>query len=907
MLLRKPPTRHTLMSRYAAGATALAMTLAASPLLAQEPAPAADVPAVSAMRATSAIRLDGILDDPAWGAAPAATGLLQREPTEGATASQRTEVRFVFDDEALYVGARMYDSLGAVGVRSRLVRRDAEPGSDFFGIELDTYHDHVGRSTFYVNPAGSRADQYNGDSSWDPIWRVETQIDSLGWTAELRIPFSQLRYPRADRQTWGLQILRQVTRLNEFSAWAFWRQNEFGGPSRFGHLENLEIRRAPASAEILPYAVAQSSHRPPGDAADPFHDPNLQNYRVGVDLKYLLTSNLTLSAAINPDFGQVEVDPAVVNLSAYETFFPERRPFFVEGSDYFGFGDFWCMFCSNVSSLDLFYSRRIGRAPQGRSIADDAGEFADVPTNSTILGAAKVTGKTRNGWSIAVLDALTAEEQAEVMASNGERLDVPVEPMTNYFVTRIKRDARGGNLVFGGMATITNRNLPSSALSDRLTGSAQAVGLDTEIWWDDRTYHFLASGALSRVAGDAAAIQRLQESSARYFNRPDREHGSNGIFSDALEPGLTELRGYGLYGRFAKDGGDWGWETAVNLRSPGFETNDISFLTRSDYIWNNANVMRRFTRPTRLYRRMEFIAGGQRQMNFDGVTTARQLHAFGYVQFPNYWNLSTFHIRRLAALDDRLTRGGPLVRNEGDWRQFFNLSTDDRRAIVLSTNPAFGETAGGYRDYSVNLDVQLRPASNVTLNAGPAYSYSSSPYQFVTSQEDESASDFFGSRYVFADLEQRQLSMETRLGVTFTPGMSLEVFAQPFISSGRYTRFKEFAAPRSGDMRVYGEDMGTITAAGEGDERQYHVDPDGAGAAETFTFDDPDFNFRSLRGNAVLRWEYLPGSTLYLVWTQDRNDTSHFGDLRFGRDREALFSARPTNIFLVKLNYWLGV
>jgi hypothetical protein len=896
------------MSLSSTSTLAFAALLAATPLAAQEqPAATAEAPATSAARLDSAIRLDGALDDPAWVAAPAATGLLQREPVEGQAATQRTEVRFLYDDEALYVGARMYDSLGATGVRSRLVRRDADSDGDYFGIQLDTYHDHAGSSSFYVNPAGSRSDDLNGDASWDPIWEAAAQVDSLGWTAEMRIPFSQLRYPRADLQTWGLQIVRQVTRLNEFSTWAFWRQNEFGGPSRFGHLENLEIRRAPSSAEVLPYAVAQSSHRPAGDAANPFDRPSLRNYRVGLDLKYLLTSNLTLSAAINPDFGQVEVDPAVVNLSAYETFFPERRPFFVEGSDYFGFGSFWCMFCSNVSSLDLFYSRRVGRAPQGTDIAEDAGEFADVPSNSTILGAAKVTGKTRNGWSIAMLDALTAEENADVVHESGERLRMPVEPMTNYFVTRVKRDARDGNLSIGGIATATNRDLPSADLSERLTSSAQGLGVDSELWWADRTYHFLASAAVSRVTGDPEAIRRVQESSARYFHRPDRENGSNRTFSDAYDPNLTELRGYGLYSRIAKDGGDWGWETSVNLRSPGFETNDISFLTRSDYVWNNANVMRRFTQPTRFFRRAELIAGGQRQMNYDGVTTASQLHGFAYVQLLNYWNLSTFHILRLPAMDDRLTRGGPLVRSQRDWRQFFNVSTDSRRSVVFSTNPTFGSSAEGHRDYSVNLDIQLRPASNVTLSVGPAYSYGTTPYQYVTSQEDATAGEFFGSRYVFADLEQQQLSMETRLAVTFTPAMSLEVFAQPFISSGRYTRFKEFAAPRTSATRVYGEDAGTISPVGDGDGREYLVDPDAAGPADPFTFDDPDFNFRSLRGNAVLRWEYLPGSTLFLVWTQDRNDTGPYGDLRFGRDRDALFSARPTNIFLVKMNYWLGL
>ncbi|MEO8227275.1 MAG: DUF5916 domain-containing protein [Gemmatimonadota bacterium] len=482
-------------------------------------------PEVGAVRMAEPISLDGVLDEPVWRTAGAATDFVQSEPQQGDRATQRTEVRFAYDDQALYIGARMYDSLGARGVRTRLVRRDAEADADYLEIIFDTYHDHLGRTVFQVNPSGVRTDSYgpggaNPDETWDPVWETKARIDSLGWTAELRIPFSQLRYPRGPDQTWGLQISRQENRLNELSQWSFWRRNESGGPQRFGHLTGMAIAAAPARAEILPYVVGRSANRPRGDALDPFDDPHKLDGRVGVDAKVLLTSSLTLSATVNPDFGQVEVDPAVVNLSAFETFFEERRPFFVEGSGLFSFGGLNCFFCSNVSSLSLFYSRRIGRSPQAAGNAFDAGPYADVPDNTAILGAAKLTGRTPSGWSIGVLNALTGRERATVAQSDGTRSKVAVEPLTNYFVARFARDLRGGSTVIRGMATSVIRDVSDPLLSRSLTSHSEQAGLSTDWYFGRRDYRLMAQIATSQVSGSPAAIDRIQRSSARYFQRP---------------------------------------------------------------------------------------------------------------------------------------------------------------------------------------------------------------------------------------------------------------------------------------------------------------------------------------------------------------------------------------------------
>ncbi len=609
-------------------------------------------PRTRVMRLQGAIQLDGRLDESIWQTAPAVTSFMQREPNEGESATQGTEVRFVYDDAKLYVGARMYDELGAEGVVSRLVRRDAHTQSDRLTIMFDTFHDHTGQTTFSINPAGVRGDAFGHDDSWDPVWRARANVDSLGWTAELEIPFSQLRFPRDSDQEWGLQIQRFVQRLNEVAVWSFWHLNESGGPSRFGHLDGLsQIQARTNRLEILPYGVSQVDVTGGEvDAANPFTGKTQADYRIGADLKYLLTSNLTLSATINPDFGQAEVDPAVVNLSAFETFFPEKREFFIEGRGNFGFGSFWCQFCSNVSSLSMSFTRRIGRRPQGGFLAGDAGEFSDVPTASTILGAAKITGKTSSGTSIGVLGALTQREKARVVGTAGERFEQEVEPLSSYFIGRVKQDLLDGDLQIGAIGTSVYRNFNDPALEEFLNEHAESFGLDGEYWWGDRTYHLLFSSAVSNISGSTDAILRAQRASSRYFQRPDRQHGGNGLFSDRLDSTLTSMRGWGLYSRVAKDAGDWGWEAAVNVRSPGFENNDIAFLTRTDFIWMNANLTRSWTVPGSWYRQIWTAAGAQQQYNFDGDLTDRQFHGFFGFQTPFYWDINTFgiHPRRSA-------------------------------------------------------------------------------------------------------------------------------------------------------------------------------------------------------------------------------------------------------------------
>lgn len=860
--------------------------------------------------------IDGKLDEAAWAAATPIGDLTQSVPNEGKAPTEKTEVRVLYDDAAIYIGARMFDSQGKKGVHAILTRRDqlmtdGSLTSDKIAFVFDPFHDKNTRIWFEVNPLGVKGDHANGDDSFDPVWDVGTKIDSLGWTAEFRIPLSQLRFSRDKSQIWGMQVWRTIDRLNEQDMWAFWRSNEFGGPAYFGTLEGMTIASVPRQIEVVPYATSRAKmDRVP--SSDPYHSDREMLYRAGADFKLNVTSNLTLDATVNPDFGQVEVDPAVVNLSVFETTFSEKRPFFISNSQYFSNGGFSCYFCSNVSSLNLVYTRRIGRSPQLAGLVGSRAQFIDATDATTILGAAKVTGRTKGGLTVGLMDAVTNSETAKFrLDGSTQDQQQEIEPLSNYFIGRVRKDYRGGSTRIGTIATMVNRSLDNLDERQRLRKRANALGFDIDHRWKNREYSFNLQTAFTNIAGDTAAIRRAQESSARYYQRFGRDETSDGLFSTNYDPTRKSLYGYGFYTRLAKETGNWLLETTQNWRSPGFEANDLGVLSRADYKWMLANVARQWTTPGSWYRFVWLSTGAQQQFNYEGDRTDSEIHSNISATLKNYWNVGVFNIYHPSYFDERLTRGGPTVRHYGYNMFSGNVNGDSRKAIVWGANVNFirpvDTNEGGRQSYSPSLTI--KPTASTTVSIGPSYDHDFTAQQFVTSFKDANTpAGFGGTRYVFARLEQKTFSVDTRINATFTPTLTLQLFAQPFLASGHYTSFKEFAKPRSGDMIYYGRDNGS-TVAKQTDASgaiSYRIDPDGNGLAAPFTVDNPDFNFRSLRGTAVMRWEYRPGSTLFFVWTQERDGFDTFGNFDFNRDRSALFRDRPTNVFQVKATYWLG-
>ena len=857
---------------------------------------AARRPAAHAVRLQRAApEIDGALTEAAWGQAQTVSAFTQQGPNPGQPASRETDVRILYDDAALYVGARLHDDPDSVA--ARLFRRDEDGYSDWFGVGIDGYDDDRTAFTFSVNPKGVKRDVLHfddtrSDASWDAVWSAAAQVDSAGWTAELRIPFSQLRYATdADEHLWGINFVREIARRGETSYWSPILPDAAGFVSRFGWLRGLENLTQPRNLEVAPY-VSSRLVRAPGDADDPFYTPNDVRASLGGDLSYGITSNLTLTATLNPDFGQVEVDPAVINLSAYETFFPEKRPFFIEGMEAFQFGQPRTHI--RVNPPTLFYSRRIGQAPHRRLRGYP---YVDAPEQTTIAGAAKLSGHIGENWSLGVLNAVTLPEEARYVTGAGEKRTAPVEPLTNYAVGRVRRDLFGGDAFAGGFLTTVHRRLGNDVLQSLLHEQAYLGGTDFEYAWADRTW--IASGylAASHVRGSREALAATQQSSARYFARPDAEH----LRFDA---GRTRLTGHTVQLALQKAGGaHWRSSLWYMQTSPGFEVNDLGFQGRADYRTLSALQSYQENEPSRYFRRYEVYGYGYGGWNFGGDLLGAdvQLRAAGTLK--NFWGLDGGVGVSPWTMSDRLTRGGPLARSPALANALLNASTDSRRDLSFSAGASLSRDAGGGWSRTLNASAEWRPSAALRLTAGPELSRSHQAAQYVQAVRDPLAEATFGTRYVFANLDQTTLSVPMRLNWTFSPDLSLQLFAQPFVASGDYDGFKEFARPGTFDFARYGTERGQIERTEEG---TYRVDPDGAGAAEAFRLQNPDFNFRSLRGSAVLRWEYRPGSALFFVWQQRRSDTAPFGDFGFERDYGALFRAPAENVFVLKLTYWLG-
>ena len=874
-------------------------------------------PHAAAVRMNGSISVDGVLDEAVWAAAPPIRDFRQTLPLEGEQASEGTEVRLVYDDDAIYLAAVLDDRSP---VTTRLARRDARlRDSDLLVVLLDSYHDHETAYRFWTNPSGVKGDEIitgtgigngirGGDTSWDPVWDLATRVTRSGWTVEMRIPFSQLRFSQDERQVWGIQVERNIHRNQENATFPFTPTLERSGVSRFAHLDGIEGISPGQRLELLPYIVARGEYlqleSPSGvDFANPYRSGSDHFGDVGLDLKYRITSNVTLDATVNPDFGQVELDPSIINLTAFETRFNERRPFFVEGADIFVFGEGGPR-GSTGTGPQLVYSRRIGRSPRG-SLPSEAA-FSDTPTATTIAGAAKVTGRVGDGWSLGILEAVTARETASYVDGGRAGHELTVEPAANYFVGRVRRQIRGGQTRFGTIVTAVNRNVSGTTLVDRLHTAAYSGGIDFAHETSDRIWLFSGLVSGSHVRGEAEAIARTQESSTRYYQRPDADHLE-------VDPTATSLSGFYAMGYVGKQAGNFTMRTGVAAVSPGYEANDLGFHTSADRVLLDTHYQYTQPEPGRVLRSWGVFGGPDAVWNFAGDRTFANVNTQLSLEFLNYWRTSFRVQYNPWTDDDRLTRGGPIARAPGAFSTRVSLNSDGRRAAVASGNFSWGSDDGGGWNRRAQLNLSARFEETLQLNIGPSYSWSFSPAQYLTQIDDPFAEATHGTRYVFAGLDRTTLSLETRVNLTFSPTLSLQLYLEPFISIGDFGAPQELGAPGTFDFLEYGEEVGTVAHTVEG---HYDVDPDGDKPAAGFRVFDQDFSFRSLLGNAVLRWEWRPGSTVFLVWQQRRINSiigqgplgspPGVGTFDLARDTGEMFDVAPDNIFMIKVNYWLN-
>jgi hypothetical protein len=880
-----------------------------------------DSPTMDAIRIIGEeINLDGNLDELIWQSAPIATGFTQRFPVDGGRPSQRTEARILYTDKYIYVGMMAFES-SIDSTTNPLFRRDGNEVSDWVYVSFDSYNDKRTAFTFAVNPRGVQKDilyfdDNNEDVLWDAVWEAEAKILSSGWSVEMKIPLSQLRFSSKEvTQSWGVNFQRRIARNNEVDYWAPTSQTEAGVVSNFGRLNGITNLDEPRRLEISPYISSRLTREPEVNTENPYYEKNAVSFGVGGDVKYGLTSDLTLTATINPDFGQVEADPATINLSQFEIFFQERRPFFLEGNDIFRFGG--TRTYNSFGNPNTFYSRRIGRSPQGslsRYNNYNNGEifnsdslqtvFQDVPDQTNIAAAAKISGKTKSGWSIGVLNAYTLQEEASFTLNEGSVLGQTtgkynVEPATNYLVTRVKKDINEGNTVAGGFLSAVNRNIDGTYFEDYLRKSAYITGLDFEHNWKDRQYVASGTFSVSQINGSSQTITAAQFAPQRYYQRVDSDELS-------VNPSKTSLEGFATELSLRKSSGDhFTGSVTYSEVSPGYETNDLGFQNRADYRAVSFAFQWQETAPKKV-QYWELWSYHLHGWNYDGDRLFQNYNIGGFTRFKNQWFLNMNINTSFGRVSDRLTRGGPLMKYNDDLNFNFNVGTDRSKEFSISTGQFHRRDIGNEYDDYYWFNINYRPTTFIQLSISPEIGFEYDEDQYVATilrgENDSDASQTFGRRYIFADSKGANLSTSIRLNWTFTPTVSLQTYVRPFISSSKFQNFGEFNNPGGFGFDRYGSDEGVITESGNGN---YSVDHDGDGNVD-FQFSRPDFTFRSLQGNAVFRWEYKPGSTFFIVWQQLRADSINNGEYDFGRDLVNIFDPKPTNVFLIKFSYWLG-
>ena len=841
---------------------------------------------------SKAPKIDGLIDDQSWQKVEWNGDYVEWSPEENTQPTEQTFLKILYDEKNLYVAFKCLDK-DPNGVVRRLSRRDGFDG-DWVEINLDSNHDLTTAFSFTITAAGVKGEEFissngmNWDPTWNPIWYAATNVNEEGWTAEIRIPLSQIRFGKADEQVWGIQSTRRYFRNEERSVWQRSPQNSAGWVSDFGELHGLENLTPQKQIEIQPYGVT-SFENYKAEPGNPFKDGNDISLNAGLDGKIGITSDLKLDFTINPDFGQVEADPSAIALDGFQIFFPEQRPFFIESKNIFDYQFSTSRSGNTFGSDNLFYSRRIGRAPQGYpspSGIEDVIEYVEIPSTTTILGSTKLSGKTANGWSIGILESMTAQENATISDQGSERKEA-VEPFTNYFVSRVQKDFNNRNSYVGGIFTSTNRNLTDDL--DFLHQSAYTVGIDSKHQWKNRTWYVEGNLVLSQVSGSENAITSTQQSITHLFQRVDASHLE-------VDTAKTSLTGTGGNLKFGKASGNLRFETGGTWRSPELELNDLGFQRQSDDIRHFAWVGYRTTKPLKRVRQYSVNLNQITALDFEGNLNQLMWYSNGFINLKNNWWVNGGLNFKPVQYSNYALRGGPRL-NLGKEVGYYNgWISDSRKKVRLNfNNSGTWGLEGAYRYLSVSGAITYQPTNAVQVSFQPTYNINNDKLQYVVTQNINGS-----ARYINGEIDQATLSFPLRVDYIFKPNLSLQYWGQPYISRGRYKNFNYITSPTADSFNNRFEEYQQNQIQLQGEE--YLIDENLDGTTD-YSFSQPDFAFVQFRSNLVLRWEYTPGSELFLVWSQD---VTQFGDFNEGLIEgleNNILNQKPLNIFLVKLTY----
>lgn len=832
---------------------------------------------------TSKPKIDGVLDDKCWEEGDWAGNFIQWIPKEGGKPSQTTELKVLYDDKNVYVGIRAYDS-EPEKIQFKAGRRDEFEG-DCVGVCFDSYHDHRTGFEFDVTAAGQKIDAlltnpWNADANWNAVWYTKVSHDKNGWYAEIEIPLSQLRYSADDAQIWGFHCWRWIGRLQEESDWERQSSTGPGMLYLFGELHGIKGLKKSKRFEIMPYTVSKITtfRKEPGN---PFANKGRTiDASIGLDAKIGLTSNFTMDLTVNPDFGQVEADPSVMNLTAFETFFEEKRPFFLEGKNIFNF---------DVDDASVFYSRRIGQSLEFTPLIN-SGEFLKMPKNTTIYSAEKFSGKTSKGLTIGIIQSITANVKADISSPSGDRKE-EVEPLTSYLVGRIQQDFNGGNTILGGIFTSTNR-FSNNPNFNNLNREAYTGGIDLLHQWKNKEYFLDFKLIGSDIKGKPEALYRLQTSSARYYQRPDVNYLN-------LDSTITQLNGYGGKLKLGKGSkGLWRYSTEIDWRSPGLDLNDIGFMQVADIIKQANNISYFVNKPVSIFRTYTISFYEINNWNFGGNFLNSAANLKYYCEFLNKWGGEASVNFTTKALNTYILRGGPAMFLPANWQGILNFHSDASRKASIGIGTLFSKSYDdAYNSITINSNVSYRPMNTLKFSLNINLSKNTDQLQYVSTQDYNNQ-----PRYILAEINQQTAGMTFRVDYNITPELSIQYYGSPFVTIGKYSNFKRVTNSRSEN---YNDRFSKFTnSVLNGEEYKLF---ENSNSVVDYTINNPDFNFCQFRSNLVAKWEYKPGSSIYLVWSNEQTEYATPGVNNLLTAYSQIKKTYPNNLFLFKLNYWFSI
>lgn len=841
---------------------------------------------VSAYRINNNIEIDGKLSEKDWEIAAPLSGFKQKDPIEGLDASEETKVFFLYDDDNLYIGARMHH-VNPEDIQAFVTRRDKAGNSEKIVISLDTFLDNKTAFSFVLNAVSVRTDyyhssdnEYDRDYSYNPVWIGKASIDSTGWSAEIEIPFSQLRFNRDSEVKFGININHYIPSTREDTYWVLVPRKDAGWSSKFGTLDGIKRISVARTIEVMPYLSNNSFLNQNFDENNPYLNSFQSNFRTGLDVKYGINSNLTLDAAFNPDFGQVEADPAEVNLSAFETFFDEQRPFFLERKSLFkGIGS------------NYFYSRRIGAAPRNYYGSAD---YTDIPSFTQILSAAKVTGRTTNGLNIGVLSAITNTAYSkEYFLDSDSSSELKIEPLTFYNVARFQQEIGAAANTVGIIFTSTERMIDDdSPMKDFFNKRAYTGGADYQFTFDNRTYEISGNLGGSYIEGSPERMLTVQRHPAHFFQRPDGSHIN-------LDSNLNNMTGYSATLNFNKiSGKHWLFNTGFRAESPGYELNDLGSLVRGDELNSDLSLRYREIVSTDYYHSYNINFGTNNQWNYEGNKLNSNIWTSANFNFVSRASIRATLSYEFRGLSDTETRGGPMMATPQEFEYTLSFNSDWSRAFTygISINNENKENSGSENKISLNFEYNF---GRMKLNFYPRYRFEIEPLQYVTTLSSNNNLTY-GNRYIFGKLERSELSSAIRIDYALTPDFTLEFYIEPFISDGHYLSYGELIRPRSFELLTYGNSGSEIN---QNEDGTFSIRSGG----DEFSINNYDFHYISMRSNFVLRWEWLRGSTLFFVWQQNRNEFDNHSSGISTNDINQFFKLNGNNMLALKISYWLPV